>query len=322
MGALKDLQDPSKSVHLLLTSSNLIEIYVYDTLKARCNATLESIIDVNSASTYRYMLELVNIEPNLADKWLFVLDYKKIKGSLKKNLGVFQSEVAVFLIKVDNYKDFKEVKELGVVLNDLYLDVIRRNDVYYMLGQYKISQKVLEFVVNSYYRDPEKVFVLKKELENGADINTPKDVTALCGESTGSIQKLAMQLLTDNPKTEMFLKRSYKKRVSFVKELCDTFGSSTAYNYLKASIRDVLYIKMLYMQGVIYDKIREVPDCFDEKKLNRYRNVLKTIENEIPYVKILNLYVIINESDRWRKPEDSIAFMYKYYLDLLGRKEK
>ena len=33
MGALKDLQDPSKSVHLLLTSSNLIEIYVYDTLK-------------------------------------------------------------------------------------------------------------------------------------------------------------------------------------------------------------------------------------------------------------------------------------------------
>ena len=54
----------------------------------------------------------------------------------------------------------------------------------------------------------------------------------------------------------------------------------------------------------------------------KYRNVLKTIENEIPYVKILNLYVIINESDRWRKPEDSIAFMYKYYLDLLGRKEK
>ena len=170
MGALKDLQDPAKSVHLLLTSSNLIEIYVYDTLKARCNATLESIIDVNSTSTYRYMLELVNIEPNLADKWLFVLDYKKIKGSLKKNLGIFQSEVSVFLIKVDNYKDFKEVKELGVFLNDLYLDVIRRNDVYYMLGKYKISQKVIEFVVNSYYRDPEKVFVLKKELENGADI--------------------------------------------------------------------------------------------------------------------------------------------------------
>jgi hypothetical protein len=321
MGVLKDLKDINKRVHLLLTSSDLAEMYVYDALKERCQATLESVLEVNNAGTFKSMCELVNVQPNLADNWLFVVKYSKVKSQLKKVLGIFESMTSVFLIKVDNYKDFKEFKELYSQCNDLYLQTIRRADIYYLLNGYSLSPKVLDFIATSYFKEPEKVFELVRELSNGAVIENTKDVIKLCGESMGSIQKFVMQLLTDAPKTEMFLKRSYKKRVGVLYDLCESFNPKTAYNYIRATIKDVLYIKMLYLEGSIYDKVRDLPECFDEKKLSRYNYVLKTITCDISYSRILNLYNKLYKDGRWYSTQDGISFLYRYYLDLLNNSE-
>lgn len=318
MGNLKELLNVDKRVHLLLTSFNLAEIYVYDTLKGRCNATLDSVLEVDSLSTYRNMLELVNVQPNLADNWLFVIKFSKVKNQLKNNLGIFNSDTSVFLIKVSNYKEFKEAKDMYSNFNDIYLETIRKDDVYELLKNYKISPKVKDFVAFSYYRDVGKVFTLYNELNNGVLIETTKDVVKLCGESAGSIQRFVIQLLIDSPNTTMFLKRNYKKRVSAVYDLCNTFNSRTAYNYIKSTVKDILYIKMLYLEGVIYDRIADLPECFDEKKLAKYSIYLNTIEDSISYSKILSLYNLMNSSGRWNNTQDGIAFLYKYYLDLLG----
>ena len=317
MGTLKDLKNIEKRVYLVMTSSNLAEIYVYDTLKQRCSATLESILEVNSSSSFKGMLELVNVQPNLSDSWLFVIDYKKVKSSLRKVMGIFQSKTSIFLIKVNNYKEFKEAKESLKFACDLYLECIRRDDVMDLLRDFKLSQSVKDFVAYSYYREPEKVFELCNELKNGAEIETPKDVVKLCGESMGSIQKLVFQLLEDAPKTERFLQRSYKKRVASVWVLCDTFAPKTAYNYIKSSVKDILDIKMLYMKGVIYDRIKGLPECYDEGKLSKYNYQLKSITDNISYERILLLYNMLSSTGRWYSPEDGISFLYKYYLELL-----
>lgn len=322
MGNLKSLTDVDKRVHLVLTSSNLAEIYVYDTLKSRCKATLESVLEVKNASSFKVMLELVNVQPNLADNWLFVIKYSKVKASLRKCIGIFESNTSIFLLQVDNYKDFKEAKEMYQSVNDLYLDSIRKEDVMDLLRKYEISPRVKDFVASSYFKEPEKVFALKKELDNGAMVETPKDVVKLCGESMGSVQKFALQLLEDKPKTVNFMKRSFKKRVSTVCDLCDTFGSRTAYNYIKSSIRDILYIKMLYLEGAIYDKIRELPDCFDEKKLVRYNYKLRTISNDIPFNRIMHTFNRLNEFGKWNNKSDAILFLYKYYLELIENAEE
>lgn len=322
MGSIRALSDESKNVHLLLTSSNLAEIYVYDILKGRCNATLESIYEVNTLKDMKVILELVNIQPNLADKWLFILNYNKLKGALKKWIGMFQSSTAIFLIKVKTYKEFKEVKDLGVMLNDLYLDSMRRDDIMDLLRGYKISPKVKEFVVSSYSKDPEKVFTLRNELNNGAVVETSKDIIKLCGESVGSIQKLVMQLLLDDPNTERFLQRSYKKRVGAIYDLCDTFGARTAFNYIRAAIKDVLYIKMLYLNGALYDRIYDLPECFDEKKLVKYNYYLKDIAQEVPYSRVLYLYNTLGVYGRWNNVQDGVLFLYKYYLEILDQKKE
>lgn len=320
MGNLKSLSDVRKNSHLLLTSSNLAEIFVYDTLKKRCKATLESVVDVNSSSTYKAMLELVNLQPTLADCWLFVVDYSKVKSLLKKNLGIFQSDSSVFLVKVKNYKEYKEALSLGVVFNDLYLEVIKKLDVYDLLREFKISQKVKDFIALSYYKDPDKVFTLVNELKNGALIEDQKDVIKLCGESTSSIQRFVIQLLADEPKTKRFLSRSFKKRASALCELCDTFGSRTAYNYIRSSVRDVLAIKVLFLEGAIYDRVYNLPECYDEKKLSRYNYYLKTISEDISYSRILMLYKELSGYSRWVSSTDGVLFLYNYYLKLLDGK--
>ena len=315
MGSLRHLKSPENNTHLLLTSSNLVEIYVYDELKAICGATIDSVVEVTNKASFQNMLELVNMQPLMAEKWLFVITYKGgVKSLVKKYEGIFQSETAIFLVKVENYSDFKEFRNVVRSVNDLYLNTIRHADVSYLLGGFKLSANVIEFIEKSYYRDPEKVFELVKELKNGAVVVSNRDVVRICGESTGSVAKFAMLLLNEMPTSVSGLKRVYSKRVKILADLCDSFGTRSTYNFLTAAVKDILNIKVLYLQGVIYDTIRDLPEGYDEKKLSRYNMYLKRIIQDLTYENILRLYVALCSCERWKNPQDGVLFLYTYYL--------
>ena len=317
MGSIKKLCSPECNVHLLLTSSSLAEMYVYDILKAQCKGNVDSVVTVDTRTDFNGMLDLVNMQPLLAEKWLFVLGYKgAVKSLLKKYVGIFQADTSVFLIKVDNYKDYKECKEaLGRSVNDIYLNTISSSDVMYLLNGYKISQKSLDFVSKSYFRDPEKVFVLRREMDNGAEVTNDRDVIRICGESASSVVRFAFLLLNEMPTSEAGLKRVYSKRVKMLVDLCDTFTARSAYNFLVATLRDILNIKVLYLQGVIYDSIRDLPEAYDEKRLSKYNMYLGRITKELEYEKILWLYMELCSNGRWVTAQDGVLFLYKYYLD-------
>lgn len=315
MGSLRLLRSHETNVHMLLTSSNLAEIYVYDELKSLCGATIDSVLEVSNRSTFNNMLELVNMQPLLSEKWLFIINYKSgIKQLVKKYEGIFQANTAIFLVKVDNYKDFKEFKGIVSSVNDMYLNVIRHGDVSYLLNGYKLSQTIIEFIEKSYYRDPEKVFVLMHELDSGAVVSSNRDVVKICGESSGSIARFAMLLLNEMPFSQSGLKRVYSKRVKLLVDLCDSFGTRSTYNFLVATVKDILNIKILYLQGIIYDTIRDLPEAYDEKKLARYNMYLKRIIQDLTYEGILRLYIELSSCKSWRAPQDGVLFLYDYYL--------
>lgn len=312
MGTLRELEG-SKNVHMLITSSTAVEMYVYDKLKEKCHASLESVLTVNSKSSFSEMLELVGMQSYLSDKWLFVIEYSKVKASIKANVGIFESEEAEFLIKVNNYRDFKEFKELLSSVNDLYLTFIRRNEVMYLLSKYNLSQKDIDFVAKSYSREPEKVFLFKKELDNGLVVNSQRDIVKLLGESTGSITSYALALLRDFPTTEKGFKTVCRNRIKTGKDLCEAYGVSSFKNFLMATIKDFIYIKELYMQGIIYNSIRDLPEVFDEKKLSKYNVYLRTLVNDISYSRLVSLYSKLRESGRWVRNSDLLMFIYDYY---------
>lgn len=312
MGTLRELNG-GKNVHMILTSSSAVEMYVYDTLKSVCNASLESVFEVNTKSDFMEMVELCGMQSYLSDRWLFVIDYSKVKNSLKSSIGIFESEEAVFLIRVNNYREYKEFKELLPVVNDLYLTFIRKNEVMYLLQGYNLSQRDIDFVAKSYSKDPEKVFILKKELENGLEINSQKDIVKLLGVSTGSITSFAMSLLRDFPKTEKGFKIVCRNRLKTARELCEAYGVASFKNFLTATVRDFIYIKELYMEGAIYNSIRDLPEVFDEKKLSRYNFYLRSLSSDVSYSRLVYLYCMLRESGSWSDVFDMLEFIYEYY---------
>lgn len=321
MGTLRELTSGKKNVHMLITDSSLIEIYVYDELKQVCQANSESIVEAKTVKDFDNILDLVNLYPLQAEKWLFIINYSKLAKQVEKHKGIFESDSAVFLIKVSKYSEYKAFKELYPKVNDIYLSLIRQNEISYLLYPYGLSQKLIEFVSKSYSRDPEKVFILRKELESGLEVKTQKDIVKVCGTSSGSINYFAILLLADPPKTKRGFEMVYKRRISLATELIDIYGVSKLRAFLGATVNDILQIKTLYMVGAIYDSIKNLPDVLDDKgnpvydetKLSRYNMYLKRITLEIPYSRILRLNLMLKEGGKWYSQADMLEFLYKYY---------
>lgn len=107
-------------------------------------------------------------------------------------------------------------------------------------------------------------------------------------------------------------------------DLADTYGFTKMRNFLLASVKDILDIKELYMVGAIYDTIRDLPDkkvmdakgnlspVYDEKRLSKYNSRLKYII-EIPYLRVVRLYLTLKKGGRWFNAMDMVNFMYQYY---------
>lgn len=310
MSSLRDIKE-SENTYLFYSDSSQAEIYVYDKIKAMCKAPLECIYTVDSASKFNEMLELVGVDPYLAEKWFFVIEYQKVKGKLKNQSGLFKVENSMFLVKVKNYREFKEFKEFCPTCVDLYLSVLKKSDSMLLLSDFSLSPKLVSFVATSYARDPDKVFELRSKLLNGYKIESQKDVVRLLGVSSGSISSFAMSLLKDPPKSDRGKKTVYRLRIQTAKSFIDTYGVYSFRNFLRSCVRDILKIKVLYMQGLIYQAIRDLPEGYDEKKLSRYNYYLDRIVST-PYNRILKLYLILDE-DKWKTEADCIGAIYKYY---------
>lgn len=311
MGSIRKLKDTC-NVHLLLTSSNLAEIYVYDTLKEKCNGNIDTIYTVNSRSTFTEMLDLVNVQSFEASKWLFVIDYSRVKTLLKGKKAIFDCNTSEFLIKVKNYKEFKELKR-DVNCNDIYLNYMNYSDICFLLDKYKLGSNLVKFICNSYSSDSDKIFTLQKNLSEGYVVSNKKDITNICGNPVGSLVGFALIILRGLPKTDRGYKMALKRRIKLCLELGEVYGSSSFKNFLISAVKDILDIKQLYLVGAIYDDISNLPSCFDEGRLKRYSKYLNTIKT-IEYPVILKLYLELKKSNRWYSSLDTANFIYNYSI--------
>lgn len=310
--SLKDLSG-KHNVHLVYTNSNLVEMYVYDKLKEVCKADSESIIRVENKSSFREMLEALNMQAYFAERWLIVLDYHKIRGTIKSNTAVFKAENACFLVMVSNYKEFKEFSELDITCNKMYLSILRYNDILYLFNGTDVAQKYLDHISRSYSRDPEKVFTLYREVLNGYIITSIKDINNICGQSSSSVSRYAMLLLKDPPVTSKGLSITLRNRVKVAEDLIDAYGISYFRNLLVATVKDILDIKVLYLNGIIYKNVQDLPKGYDEKRLSKYNIYLESIEMVIPYSRIVDLYISLKKEGVWKSKLNFLDFIYMYY---------
>lgn len=313
MGSLGCLEDTTKSVHLIVSNSSKAEMFVYDKLKAVCKATRESVFEVETKKDFMNMVELSSMIPYLADKWLFIVNYSKLKSLCKNYKTVFMSDTSVFLVKAKNYRDYKEFKELVPICNDMYLSYLRSREIYAIFKGYSLSDKQGKFIANSYGGEVDKLFELKEKLDNGLRIESNKDIVNAVGASGSTVQKVVLSLLKDMPKTEKGNNIVYRNRIKSMKGLLELYSPNTLKNFLLSSVKDILDIKILYSEGQIFKTLKDIPEVYDEKRLSRYTFCLERIENEIPFSRIIRLYTMLQQSEKWYSESDVLLFIYNYY---------
>lgn len=315
MGTLKDLVESDKAVHILFTKSTKLSLWVYDTLKEKNDCTKETIFQIDNVNDLKRYRDVVSLSSISSLRWLFLVNYKGVKKNSKLLETVVRegSGTSCWLIKVENYMEFKEVRQLFPKANDLYMSWLRYRDLSLLFKGITVDNKIFQFVANGYSSEPERVMEFRSRILQGEVFKTNKDVVEAIGVSAGSTDKLIFQLLRDPPK---LTKRVIKNRMMVMRELVSVFGSRNTQKFLIKSCKNILDLKILWLNGEVYDRIADLPEGFDEMALRRYSRFLQTII-ETPYSRILFLHETLKENRPWMDEVDMQLFLVKYYTKVL-----
>ena len=315
---LKDLVDKTLNYHTVMCDSGKLDLLVYNLLKQACNGNKDTIFYVNKKSDVEEMLDLSLIMPYSADQWLFIVNYNKVKRHRKKLIEFIKAKTVSYkvLVSFDKHADFKKFNDdLGALVNSMYLKTLRKDDMSFLFRDTKLGKDLKEFIFYSYRSEVEKVMSVLEYIKDGHSVKTRKDITELVGVSTGSIQHFIFQLLGKPPKTEKSRERIIKNRSYILSELAKVYGVRGIKTILTNSVKDILDIKTLYLSGVVYKSLTNIPEGYDSKRLLRYRVFFGKIV-DIEYSRILELYLLLYNEGAWSNELDLYKFLYIYYRNL------
>ncbi len=306
---LSDLLKP-KSVIILSTNSSLAEIYVYDVIKYKANASKQGVIDVKDKKSFNDMLEKISFEPMMADKWVFKLTYKSIRAQFEKNKKIFEKcDNAFFLVECEKYTDFLKAKR-GISCTEVYIHQVRGLDRNFLFGGY-LSESLQSFVSKGY--GAEKCFELYHYLQDGNPVpKSKKEIQDILGVSESSTRDFVFSLLKDFKGTERSRRIQIRSKCKDMNFLLTQNSPRSLYNFISYDLMSILQIKQLYINGDLYDSVTSnLPEGYDYNRLSRYNRYFDSIV-ETPVERILITLKVLKEYFWWRD-EDVFAFIYRYY---------
>lgn len=319
--SLLTLDEKDLSIVLVQTPSDMMKIFIQDKIKEKYKNTNDSSMTIQTKKDFSESLIQAGVQPFGAVKWFFLLDNDKVKLTAKDITSIKENNSSgVYLIFVSNYPTYKRFKTAigkdydGFV--DLYITRLRRNDFLYLYDYYvpednKLTKSLYDQVVQNYSSDLDAVFKLFKALKSGEEVKNQKDITAICGVGGNTIESYAVNLLKDPPTTERGVATVLRNRIKLGVDLGSIYGYNKFWSYTVNCVKSFSDIKMLTISGVVYKRLTELPECYNEKrlgKMNRYLWVLK----DIPYSSIIRLRYMLSRQ-RWRNESDFVAFIYNYY---------
>lgn len=312
---LEQLVSKDQTVHLAHSGSSLVGQYVTDVVKGVYGTSRNNVLEVNTPRKVATMLEYIPIEP--VGKWVFLIDYQKVKSQRKNILKAIKQNqgTSIFLIQTSRYGDFKRLKEEIPSVNSMYLANLRYTDTKWILRNTGIPKNILSFIAYSYGNQPEDILTLAVDIATGnAEApQTRSDVIKLLGNAAGTVTQLAIKIISDVPKSDKSRRILLRNRLSAGKELISNYGVRTFRNYLGAAFKDILDVKVLYLNDAIYNRVIDLPDGFDEDRLRRYTRHLDEIK-ELSVERILWYNRLIEETGPWTEETDYQDFLFRAYL--------
>ena len=316
---LRNLNDTNVdcNVVLLQTPSERMKMFIEDNIKRRYKVNSDTILQCSSKKDYKPIKDIINVVPPFSDKWFIDVDLDKCND--KDFIQIMKdATTCVFFCRVSKYSTFKNVKEsLRTVsgVYDFYINYLRKPDFIYLYDAFVPSDKRLvkslfDYVVQSYSGDIEAVFKLLLELNAGKEFNKRSEIADLCGVGGNTVESFIISLLKSPPRTEKGLNTVIKNRLKAGSELAEVYSYGLFYSMLRKTLLNFIQIKVLMVSGVVYKRISNLPDGYNDKVLGRYQRYL-WVFREVPLSRILRLYQSLGDN-YWSSEIDFLNFLYKY----------
>lgn len=315
---LEALTDREINVHTMMQDSGKLDLFVYNMLKKATNGNKDTVIYVNKKSDVEEMSDLSLVMPMNAEQWLFIISYDKVKRHRRKIIELIKQKnpSSKYLISFEKYIDFKRFNDdLGSMVNSMYLKNLNQKDARFLFRKYKFDKDLFQFIFYSYRSEVEKMMTLLSFLDMGQTVRSRKDVTDLVGVSTGSIQHFIFQLLGKKPLSLKSQGIIVKNRTVTISELAKVYGVRQFKGIITNSVKDILDIKSLNLTGVLYKSIDKIPEGYDSTRLLKYKPFYAKIL-DVPYIRILDLYLLLYNERSWNSELDMYRFIYTYYRNL------
>lgn len=315
---LEALTDREINVHTMMQDSGKLDLFVYNMLKKATNGNKDTVIYVNKKSDVEEMSDLSLVMPMNAEQWLFIISYDKVKRHRRKIIELIKQKnpSSKYLVSFEKYIDFKRFNDdLGSMVNSMYLKNLNQKDARFLFRKYKFDKDLFQFIFYSYRSEVEKMMTLLSFLDMGQTVRSRKDVTDLVGVSTGSIQHFIFQLLGKKPLSLKSQSIIVKNRTVTISELAKVYGVRQLKGIITNSVKDILDIKSLNLTGVLYKSIDKIPEGYDSTRLLKYKPFYAKIL-DVPYIRILDLYLLLYNERSWNSELDMYRFIYTYYRNL------
>ena len=315
-------------VLLVHTPSSRLELYLYDKVKADMDAMADSIFQVRTKTDLKAVQQLSTVLPLLTIRWVVYCNLTDVEPFMQEFVKLVKdSDTMVFFCKAESYKYYKrfldalarsQVPEDNI--SALYLTRLVRKDfeyLYYKIvpRENRLSNKLFQYAAKNYSENVDACLDLMYALKDGRSFSSQKDITELCGVGNSSVEAYLLSLLTLPSNSEKGQKIMTRNRIQSAFELMNTYGPSRLQRMLRRSLKALIEIKTLLINGDIQRQLRSLPEGYDEKELSKYRRYIDKVRG-IPMSRLLRLGQHLNATV-WYTDGAFLEFFYTYESDLI-----
>lgn len=294
---------------VIYVKSAVIKALIKDTLKEKFEIPRNVHLVARTDKELKDIKHDTMVEPFGGGRWFIEVETEEIslKEIRKAINSTFNTSLTIYW--VDNYWMFRKIQELddlkrqGVYSQVYYFGRLDENDIYYL--QMKIvkdkesylKDNMMKYLIKNYTFDVDAVCDLFIGIKNGAKIKTRKNIIDLVGLGGNTVDSYVVKLLTYNPRTEKGLSKIVADSLALLNDLSFSYNHVTIKNYMLSSINTMIEIKQLQIQGIFSAVKQEIPYGYNEYKIKRMRRFYRTILEEIPLARLLNLKLCLEQED-------------------------
>lgn len=303
---------PLDTMNLVIyVRSEVVKAIIKDTLKQRFDIPRNVHLVARTAKELKDIKHDTITQPFGGGKWFVEVETDEISIKEIKKAVISTYNTSLTIYWVSNYGlykkivDLAELKRQGVYSQVFYFGRLDSNDIYYL--QMKIVQdkelylkdNLMKYLIKNYTYDVDAVCDLFISIKNGSKVKTKNDIIKLVGLGGNTVDSYVIKLLTYNPRTEKGLNKIVSDSLALLTDLSQNYDYITIKNYMISAINAMIEIKQLQIQGLFSMVKQDIPEGYNEYKIKRLRRFYRTILEEIPLARLLNLKLCLEQEDMY-----------------------